>query len=274
MSAPLSLRAELGRQVRRRRTQWIFGILLALPLIFVASFALGTRRSSSAASGTRMVDLATSGSANFTLFVFLVSGELLFYIVAALFVGDPVPAEASWSSLRYLLTAPVGRARLLTSKVLIGLFSVAVALVLLVLWALSVGSIAYGTAAFSIPGGGEMAWSMMLPRLGIAAAYLFIAVLPIAGIAFLVGVGSDTPLAAVGAALIAYIVSGILDTIDALGDWRKGLPGHYGRAWLDLFSSTQPDWTSMQRGVLWSLLYAVIFFALGYRRFRRKDVLS
>lgn len=271
---PLSLATEIGRQLRRRRTQWIFGILLVLPLIFVAAFALdpGGRRGSS--SGTRPVDLATSGTGNFTLFVLLVSGELLFYIVAALFVGDSVPAEASWSTLRYLLTAPVARARLLTSKLAVGLLSVAVALVVMLTWALIVGALFYGTASLAIPGGGEMAWSMVLPRMGIAIAYIFVAVLPIAGIAFLVGVGTDTPLGAVGSALIVFIVSGILDSIDALGDWRKALPGHYSRAWYDLFTSTQPDWTSIQRGVLWSLLYAVVLFALGYWRFQRKDVLS
>ncbi len=36
--------------------------------------------------------------------------------LAALFCGDAVPSEASWASLRYLLIAPVRRARLLTSK--------------------------------------------------------------------------------------------------------------------------------------------------------------
>ena len=271
---PLSVGAEIGRQLRRRRTQWIFGILLVLPLIFVAAFALDTGPRRGSSSGTRPVDLATSGSGNFTLFVLLVSGELLFYIVAALFVGDSVPAEASWSSLRYLLTAPVGRSRLLTSKLIVGLLSVAVALVVMLVWALFIGSLFYGTNELSIPGGGEMSWSMVLPRMGIAIAYIFVAVLPIAGISFLVGVGTDTPLAAVGSALIVLIVSGILDSIDALGDWRKGLPGHYSRAWYDLFTSTQPDWTSFQRGVLWSLLYAVVLFALGYWRFQRKDVLS
>jgi hypothetical protein len=30
----------------------------------------------------------------------------------------------------------------------------------------------------------------------------------------------------------------------------------------------------MQRGLLWSLLYFTIFVVLGYRVFRRKDILS
>lgn len=277
MSRPLSWRAEWVRQLGRRRTLWVFGILLVLPLIFVAAFSLddGPPESRSGAPiGSRMVDFATTGSANFTVFALFVSGELLLFIVAALFAGDPVPAEASWSSLRYLLTAPVSRARLLTSKLVVGFASIALALLVLPLWALLVGTLAYGSEPFSIPGGGELSWGQLLPRLGIALLYLFVNLAPIAAIAFWVGVRTDTPLAAVGGALIVLIVSGILDSIDALGDWRKALPGHYSRAWLDLFAGSDIDWTTLRHGTLWAILYAVLFLALGYRRFRRKDILS
>jgi ABC-2 type transport system permease protein len=269
----LSYPAEWARQLTRRRTQWIFGILLVLPVIFIAAFALDDGPSGGQ-RGTRFVDVATSGGPNFAMFVLLVSGELLLYIIAALLVGDPVPAEASWSSLRYLLTAPVRRARLLTSKLLVGVSALAVATVLLPLWSLMLGGLVYGMSPFTIPGGGELDTGLFWSRLALAVGYVFIATLPIAGIAFLVGVRTDTPLAAVGAALMVYIISGILDSIDALGDWRKALPGHYGRAWLELLTTTDPDWVSMQRGVLWSLLYFSLFVVLGYRVFRRKDILS
>ncbi len=284
MSTPLSWRTEAARQLGRRRTKWVFGILLALPLIFVGAFALDSGSSSGAGgggpadggpvAGSRMVDVATSGSANFTVFALLVSGELLLYVLAALFAGDPVPAEASWSSLRYLLTAPVTRTRLLASKLVVGYTSVAVALVVLPVWAFLVGSLFYGTDAFTIPGGGSIPWSTLLWRLAVAVAYLFVSVLPIGAISFWVGVGTDTPLAAVGGALIVFIVSGILDTIKALGRWRNALPGHYARAWLDLLSGSEVDWSDMRHGALWAVLYAIIFLALGFRRFGRKDILS
>ncbi len=281
MSTPLSWRAEAARQLGRRRTKWVFGILLALPLIFVGAFALDSGSNGSndpngpaGATGARFVDIATSGSANFTVFALLVSGELLLYVLAALFAGDPVPAEASWSSLRYLLTAPVTRARLLASKLVVGYASVAVALILLPAWSLVVGSVFYGTDAFTIPGGGTLSWGALLWRLAVAIAYLFVSVLPIGAISFWVGVGTDTPLAAVGGALIVFIVSGILDTIDALGKWRNALPGHYARAWLDLLTGSEVDWSDMRHGALWAILYAIIFLALGFRRFRRKDILS
>jgi len=273
MSSPLSFRAEWGRQVGRTRTKWILGIVLALPLIFVGAFALDRGPRQGSQTGTRMVDYATSGGANFTVFVLLVASELLLVIVAALLLGDPVPAEASWSSLRYLLTAPVRRARLLTAKVSVGVVHLAILLIVLPTWAFLIGSLVYGTSSFTIPGGGALTLAELLPRLAIAIAYIFVAMLPVAAIAFAIGVGTDTPLAAVGGALIAYIVAGILGSIDALGSFRNGLPGHYQRSWLELLQPTY-DWVALRHGVLWSILWALVFFALGWRRFARKDVLS
>jgi len=275
MSAPLSFRAEWARQVGRRRTKILLGVLLALPLVFMGAFALdrGGSGGRGSGTGTGFVSLATSSGANFTVFTVFVASELLLYIVAALLVGDPVPTEASWSSLRYLLTAPVQRGRLLRSKVLVGLSHVALALLILPAWTLLLGVFAYGTGSFVAPGGGTLTLGELLPRLGLALAYIFVTVLPIAAVAFWVGVRLDSPLGAVGAALVVYIISGILDIIEALGSWRNGLPGHYSRAYLDLLQSTI-DWTAMRHGVLWSVLWALVFFALGWRRFARKDILS
>src|SRR5690606_8364130 len=83
----LTFRAEWARQLGRRRTLWIFGVLLALPVIFMAAFALDPDPDrGGTATGARFSDLATSSGANFAVFTLLVSGELLLYIVAALLV--------------------------------------------------------------------------------------------------------------------------------------------------------------------------------------------
>ena len=52
----------------------------------------------------------------FTLFA---STSFLLVVIVALFAGDTVPSEASWSSLRYLLAAPVRRERLLRQKLIV-----------------------------------------------------------------------------------------------------------------------------------------------------------
>ncbi|WP_254666450.1 ABC transporter permease [Humibacillus sp. DSM 29435] len=272
---PLSWRAELRRQWGRRRTLWAFGLLLALPLILVASFAFGDRNGNPNRSSpsSRIFDLAQSGAANFSLVLVFLASELLLILLAALFCGDAVPAEASWSSLRYLLIAPVRRARLLTSKLFIGVASTLFATFLLPAWGLLVGGVAYGWDPLTNPLGDNLTWGQFLPRLALAMAYIFVTLLPIAAIAFWLGVRSDAPLAAVGGAVLVSIVFNILDQLDALEPYRNAFPGHYGRSWQDALA-VSPDYSNMLHGSLWALVWTVAFTMLAYRRFRRVDILS
>lgn len=272
---PLPWRAELGRQLRRRRTVWAFVLLLALPVVLVAAFAIGGSGppSASPTSGSRLVDLAKAGSANFTVFSTSASASFLLVVLATLFVGDTVPAEASWSTLRYLLVAPVPRARLLTSKLVVAMGTMAFSVFLLVAWSMLVGGVAYGWAPFTNPAGGVIAWGDFLPRMAVVVSYLVVTLAQAAAIAFWLGVRTDAPLAAVGGAVMVTIVASILGQIETLGGWRNGLPMYYDRAWQDLLSP-QVDWTSMRHGVLWSTFYTVLFLGVAYRTFRRKDILS
>ncbi|GAA2157449.1 ABC-2 type transport system permease protein [Humibacillus xanthopallidus] len=273
--SPLSWRAEVRRQWGRRRTTWAFGLLLALPLVLVGSFFFGERSSNSNRGGasSRIFDLAQDGAANFSLVLVFLASELLLVLLAALFCGDAVPSEASWASLRYLLVAPVQRARLLTSKLVVGVGSTLLATVLLPAWGLLVGGIFYGWDPLTNPLGENLTWGQFLPRLVLAMAYIFITLLPIAAIAFWLGTRSDAPLAAVGGAVLVSILLNILDQLDALDPYRNAFPGHYSRAWQDALAVT-PDYSDMLHGALWSLVWAVAFTMLAYRRFRRSDILS
>lgn len=268
-TSPLSWRAEVGRQWRRRRTAWAFGLLAALPVILVAAFALGE----GGRGGSRFVDLAKTGSANFSVFALVASADFLLLILAALFAGDTVPSEASWSTLRYLLTAPVGRFRLLTSKLVVAMGSTLAAVVLLPAWSLVVGGLAYGWHPYTGLAGSGLPWDSFLARLTLAVVAVAITLLQVIGIAFLIGTVTDTPLGAVGGAVLVTIVSAILDAIDALGDLRHALPMHYSRSFLQALSP-EIAWSELQRGALWSILYAVLTIGAGYWWFSRKDVLS
>ena len=72
-----------------------------------------------------LVAVATQGGLNFAAFSVFVSAGFLMVVAVALFCGDTVATEASWSSLRYLLAAPVPRVSLLFGKYL-AVFTVAV----------------------------------------------------------------------------------------------------------------------------------------------------
>jgi len=271
MSAALPLRAELRRQLGRRRTRLSFGFLLLLPLLLVGAFALGD---DDGGSGTpSFVDLAQVGPANFAVFTLFASASFLLVVLIALFAGDSVPAEASWSSLRYLLAAPVPRARLLRVKLAAAALTSLAALVVLPVWCLLVGFAAYGSSSYESPTGALLDWGQILPRLAVVVGYLFVSLLFVGALAFFIGVLTDAPLGAVGGAVLITIVSNILDSITALGSLRAALPTHEQFAWADALQR-EIDWSGMATGALWSVAYAVVLLGAGFVLFSRKDVLS
>jgi ABC-2 type transport system permease protein len=270
-SRALPLSAELGRQVRRRRTIGIFTVLAVLPLVLLLAFWLGDDGSSSGERG--FVDLAQESGANLVVFTLFASTSFLLIVIVALFAGDTVPSEASWASLRYLLAAPVRRERLLRQKLVVATLSSVVAFGFLPAWTLVVGGIAYGWGPYVGPTGSQIGWPEFAVRLLIIIGYLLLELSVVGGFAFMLGVLTDAPLAAVGGAVLLMILSAILDSITALGNIREGLPGHYAYAWRDALAPTI-NYSDMITGALWSIGYAIIAVWFAFWYFLRKDITS
>jgi ABC-2 type transport system permease protein len=272
--ATLSVRTEWRRQLSRRRTQLALGFMVLLPLIVLAAFQLGGGDDDNGGGEfASLVDLATTGGLNFTLFTIFVSASFLLVVVVALFCGDTVASEASWGSLRYLLAIPVPRSRLLGVKLVVALGYSALSLLLLAGTALLVGTLRYGwhplrstIAADISPGQGVL-------RLLAVLGYLAIGLLVVAGLAFLLSVTTDAPLGAVGGAVLLSILSSILDQITALGALRNFLPTHFSSAWLGLLS-TPMQLDDVVKGTISGIAYAAVFWSLAWWRFLRKDIVS
>jgi ABC-2 type transport system permease protein len=268
---PLPLRAEIGRQLRRRRTIGIFTVLTVLPLVLLLAFWLGDDGNDSGQRG--FVDLAQESGTNLVIFTLFASTSFLLIVIVALFAGDTVPSEASWASLRYLLAAPVRRERLLRQKLVVAVLSSMVALIFLPAWTLLVGGIAYGWGPYVGPTGSQLDWPQFAGRLLIIIGYLLLELSVVGAVAFMLGVLTDAPLAAVGGAVLLMILCAILDSIPALGNIREGLPGHYAYAWSDAIAPTI-DFSDMITGALWSIGYAIIAVWFAFWYFLRKDITS
>jgi ABC-2 type transport system permease protein len=267
----LPLRVELVRQLKRRRTQVAFGLVALLPVILWIAFELADDGPPTAS--LNLVDLAKGSAANFAVFALFASAGFLLVVVVALFFGDTVAAEASWSSLRYLLAAPIPRARLLRQKAIVAAVLSLAAILLLPVVALLVGALAYGTGNLVTPTGESLTFATAAGRVLLGAFYIAVHLIWVAALAMLLSVSTDAPLGAVGGAVMTSIVSQILDQITALEDLRNVLPTHYANAWANLLAQ-QVDWGDMTRGVLSAVLYSAVFGALAVWRFGRKDVTS
>ncbi|RRQ79435.1 ABC transporter permease [Streptomyces griseofuscus] len=267
----LPLRVELVRQLKRRRTLVMGALLAVLPFVLVVAFAVG--HPSGRDGQVTLMDTATASGANFAAVNLFVSAGFLLVVPVALFCGDTVASEANWSSLRYLLAAPVPRARLLWSKLVVALGLSLAAMMLLPVVALAVGTAAYGWGPLQIPTGGELDPGTAVGRLAVAVAYIFVSQLVTAGLAFWLSTRTDAPLGAVGGAVGLTIVGNVLDAVTALGHWRDFLPAHWQFAWAD---AVQPhaEWSGMIQGCALSVTCALVLFTLSFRGFARKDIVS
>ena len=274
----LPLRRGGDGQLRRRRTLLMVGVA-GRPALR-PDHRLRDRRhpggvTAAAAGGGRinLMDTATASAANFAATCLFVSAGFLLVVPVALFCGDTVASEASWSSLRYLLAAPVPRARLLWSQARRGA-------------RLQPGRDGAAAARRAGRGSGGLRLGAAeaahrrrarppgtVPRLALVVAFIFVSQLVTAGLAFWLSTKTDAPLGAVGGAVGLTIVGNVLDAVTALGSWREFLPAHWQFAWAD---ALQPhlEWGGMVKGAAVSVTYALVLFALAFRGFSRKDIVS
>ncbi|QFZ21205.1 ABC transporter permease [Saccharothrix syringae] len=271
-SRTLRLGVELRRQLRRKRTKLLLGLVALLPVVLVVAFGVGGDPDPEQ-RGSTFADLAVVSAPNFAVFGLYVAGSFLLPLVVASFFGDAVAGEASWSTLKYLLAIPVPRPRLLRQKALAaGVLSTG-ALLLFPAMSLLVGVVRYGAGDATSPAGDAVPFGESVLALAITGAYIVVQLAWMAGLALLLSVVFDSPLAAVGGGVLAAVLSQILDAITALGAAREYLPTHYAFAWIDVFSASV-DWTNMANGTLLSLVYATALGVLAARRFSRKDITS
>ncbi|MER7011855.1 ABC transporter permease [Saccharopolyspora sp. NPDC000359] len=265
----LPVRVELARQLRRRRTRLTLGFLLVLPVLLLLSFEIGD----AGGRGRTFADMATASGLNFSVFTLFVSTGFLLVVVVALFFGDTVASEASWSSLKYLLAAPVPRVRLLRQKAIVAGVLSLFGLALLTAVSLGVGVLWYGAGNLLTITGEAVPFPAGLVSLVAATAYLAVHLSWIAGLALWLSVSTDAPLGAVGGAVVVSILSEILDQITALGSLRTYLPTHHSTAYADLLGA-EADWTEVAHGAFSALAYATLFAVLAIWRFHRKDITS
>ena len=277
-SKTLPYRVELYRQFKRKRTAIAYLFVVSLPILVAIAVKFGPSGNSGGptrlGSGTTdLIGLATIGASNFTVTMLYFATPFLLVTVIALFNGDTVASEASWSTLRYLLASPVPRARLLLQKIKVSLSLSVLAVLIMPISSWIVGAIAFGIKPLQSPLGATFTNPVAISRIAIITIYIAISLMFIAGLAFYLSVRTDAPLGAVGVAVAISILLSILDTITALGKIRDWLPVHYAFSWFDALATTI-DYSVMIRGGSYCFIVGTILYALAVNRFAHKDVTS
>lgn len=195
-----------------------------------------------------------------------------------LVAGDVVAGEGTAGTFRIYLTRPVSRNRVLTAKLLAAAtYSTALVAWLGALslglgnWWLGVGDVfLFDEAGILI-----LPWDMALARFGLGYLFAFYIMFTVTALTFLFSVmvtNAIGPIVGTMAVLIVSLVITVID-IDAFQWFQKHLFTDHFDLWTCAFQDPIP-WDQAVDSVVNLGIYSVVFVALAFVLFKRKDVLT
>lgn len=265
------LLSELRLVFGRRRNQLALLVLAGPPLLIAV--AMKTRGHADSRGGPPFLDSITQNGLFVALAALSIEIGLLLPLATALVAGDSIAGEAQTGTLRYLLTVPVGRTRLLLVKYGgIVVYVLAGALVVSAVGMLA-GLALFGGGTLTTLSGTPMPMGTAVVRVLLATAYVAAGLAALGAVGLFVSTLTEHPLAAMLVTVIVSTASFILDEIPQV-DWlHPYLLTHQWAAYADLFRDPV-DTTGIGHGLYTDLAWAAVALLLARARFTTADITS
>jgi ABC-2 type transport system permease protein len=279
-AVPRQHRGALGRQLRselrlafgRRRNQILLAALGAIPLaigIAVKASPPGGR----GGDGPQFLNRITDSGLFLVLTALFIMLNLFLPVVIGIVSADGVSGEAQAGTLRYLLTVPVRRSRLLFVKAF-GLATYALAAVGTIAVVAAVAGMAlFGTGSFTLLGGQTVSTGEGLLRILAVAIYVWLSLFGLIAVGLLISVLTEVPIAAMAGTLGFGVLSIVLDQIPQLHAIHPGLISNYWQSFGTLIR-VGPDFGQLGRYLLLQLVYVAVAGGLAWAKFSDADVTS
>jgi len=264
------LRSEVRLIGGRRRNQMGLLVLALVPIVLAISVKVSSRN---ARGGPDFLDSVTSNGLFVPLAALGVEMGIFLPLAISMLAGDAVAGEANLGTLRYLLTVPVSRTRLLAVKyaslgigALWGVATVAVA-------GAVIGVALFGTGPLTTLSGSQLEFPAALGRLLLVVLYLSAGIAALGAVGLFISTLTEQPIAATIALMIFTILSWILDAVPQLEWLHPWLIVHEWLSFADLLRDP-PLWDNVLRGLGVDAANAAVFWLLAWSRFAGKDVTS
>ena len=262
------LRSELRLIFGRRRNQAGMGILAVVPIIIAVAVKVSSPRPG---RGPDFFASITSNGLFVALAALTLEMGLFLPLAVGVIAGDSVAGEANIGTLRYLLTVPVGRTRLLAVK----FAAITIFAVVATAWVSLVGVVAglalFGGGEMTLLSGTQIGMGQALLRVLMATLYLALCFASLGAIGLFISTLTEQPIGATIAVVILNVMSFILDSIPQLSWLHEWLPTHWWVSFGDVLRDPIA-WSDMGRGLLTAAGYALVFWLAAWARFSDKDV--
>jgi ABC-2 type transport system permease protein len=263
---------ELRKLLTRPRTWVTIALLAGLPTI-VAVFLRVTGIGPRPGEGPAFLSQVLNNGALFPAAALALILPVFLPVAVSVVAGDSIAGEANFGTLRYVLTLPVGRTRLLAAK--LATTSVFVLLAVFVVAAVSfaVGATFFGVKPLATVSGRTIAAQDATWRTAVTVLYVAFSMLGVAAFALFFSTVTDSPLAAALGALAVLVTSQVLDLLEAAASIQAYLPTHYWLAFVDLFRNPVL-WRDIVRGFALQGVYMAVLLGAAWANFSTKDITS
>jgi len=264
-------RSELRLVFGRRRNQIGLAVLAAVPILI--SIAVKTSVSRPQQGAPDFFDSITQNGLFLALAALTIELALFLPIAVSAIAGDAVAGEANTGTLRYLLTVPVDRTRLLVVKYAAIVVGAVAAAFVVSLTGIVMGLILFGGGDVVLLSGSTAGfWDGLLRVLG-ATVYIGIGLSALGAVGLFFSTLTEQPIGAMIGTVIFSTASYIADTVPQISWLHPYLIIHNWMAYGDLLRDPV-SWSQMGDGLWVALAYAAVFWLLAWARFGRKDVTS
>ena len=269
------LRSELGLVFGRRRNIALLVVLAAVPVLLGSVLKVSPLQSGNGGGngGPAFLNQVTGNGVFLAFLALVVESTLALPLAVAVVSGDAIAGEANRGTLRYLLTVPAGRTRLLGIKfTAIVAFCVAACLLVSAV-AVTLGAILFPVGPVTLLSGTAVSLGAGLLRLLFVALYLAAAMAALGSIGLAISVFTEHPVGAIAAILVITVASEVADNVSQLGAIHPYLPTHW---WLsfDALLRTPVAWPDLGHGLLSFGVYVLIFGSIAWAKFTTADVTS
>ncbi|MET0725953.1 MAG: ABC transporter permease [Leifsonia sp.] len=270
MSSDL-IASELRVLFARRRTWALLVALAAIPVLIGVAIRLSS--SPGTGRGPAFLDQVTQNGLFVGLTAMVVATPLFLPLTVGVVAGDTIAGEASLGTLRYLLVAPAGRARLLLVKYLGAAVFCVVAALTVVVPGTVIGAVLFPIGPVTVLSGTSISVGEALLRFLGIAAYVTVSLLGLSAIGLFFSTITNVPVGAMAATIVFSITAQILGALPQVEWLHPWLFSHYWLGFADLLRDPV-SWQSFGDNALLQAGYVAVFGALAFGRFLTKDVLS
>lgn len=257
-----------------RRRNWLgMAVLAAVPIILTIAVKVTVHRGGDAGDAGNFIGSITNNGLFVALASLTLEIPLFLPIAVAAIAGDAIAGEANLGTLRYLLSVPVDRTRLLLVKFgAIVVFALVSTLLVAAVGAL-LGLAVFGGGPVVTLSGSTLPFWTGVGRLVLVCLYVTVCLIGFGAIGMFVSTLTEQPIGATISVMLLAFASQIMDAIPQLSAIHRYLPTHY---WLS-FAELMRDPIEMSRlvpGLLSALAYLAIFGSAAWARFTGRDVTS